>query len=455
MRLIKDCEKGKIDYVVTKSVARFARNTVDALKYVRKLKALGVGVYFEEQCLDSLKSESELALGIYSVLAQAESENISANVRWGIQRRMQAGTFKFRYNLVGYKKGADGQPEIVPEEAKYIRDVFNMYLDGNSVDQIKEYLDSAPIKTATGNDTWSRNAIRNILTNERYVGDMLLQKTYIENCITKKSRKNRGEMPKYLISNNHPAIIDRDTFKKVQAEMSKRRSKPRISDKTITPRGKFCGKYPLSDLLVCDCCGGRYRRCMWISGGKKKIMWRCISRIEHGASVCGSISVSDEIIHKSVYKAINEYMVKKNDAMQILLSELERQLGGDDCADDLYNIENSIRELDRKMEEAAILEATTEGNKERIREEIIGLSQQIVALRNEKSIIEEKIVSSQTRNEDLRDFSKELSLYNSDFAEIADNKLRRIIEEIRIKTDRSIVIILKNGESIEESLLGK
>ena len=143
-------------------------------------------------------------------------------------------------------------------------------------------------------------------------------------------------------------------------------------------------------------------------------MWRCIGRIEHGASVCGSISVSDEIIHKSVYKAINEYISEKNDAMQILLSELEKQLGGDDYADDLYNIENSIRELDKKMEEAAILEATTEGNKERIIEEIIGLSQQI-----------------------------------------ADNKLRRIIEEIRIKTDRSIVIILKNGEQIEEPLLGK
>lgn len=279
LRMIKDCEKGKIDYIITKSVARFARNTVDALKYVRKLKALGIGVYFEEQCLDSLKSEIELALGIYSVLAQAESENISANVRWGIQRRMQSGTFKFRYNLIGYRKGEDGQPEIVPEEAKFVKDVFDMYLDGNSVDQIKEYLDSAPIKTATGNDIWSRNAIRNILTNERYVGDMLLQKTYIENCITKKARKNRGEMPKYLVSNNHPAIIDRDTFKQVQAEMAKRRSRPRVSDKTITAKGKFSGKYPFSDLLVCDSCGNRYRRCMWIFGSKKKIVWRCIKEI--------------------------------------------------------------------------------------------------------------------------------------------------------------------------------
>ena len=452
LRMIKDCEKGKIDYIITKSVARFARNTVDALKYVRKLKALGIGVYFEEQCLDSLKSESELALGIYSVLAQAESENISANVRWGIQRRMQSGTFKFRYNLIGYRKGEDGQPEIVPEEAKYVKDVFDMYLDGNSVDQIKEYLDSAPIKTATGNDIWSRNAIRNILTNERYVGDMLLQKTYIENCITKRARKNRGEMPKYLVSNNHPAIIDRDTFKQVQAEMAKRRSRPRVSDKTITAKGKFSGKYPFSDLLVCDSCGNRYRRCMWISGGKKKIVWRCITRIEHGGKACESISVGDELIHKAVYRSINRYIQNNSGALDIVLSELSKQFGGNDYTDDLCNIERSINELNKQMEDAAMIEVTTQGNKERIREEIIELSQRIVALRNEKSIIEEKMATAKTRNEELSMFSKELSLYNADCSEITDNKLRRIIQEVRIKKDHTIIIELKNGMLLEEAL---
>lgn len=139
MRMMRDCEKGKIDLILTKSVARFARNTVDSLNYVRRLKAKGIGVYFEEQAHDSLKTENEMALGLYSVLAQAESENISANVRWGIRQRMQSGTFKFRYNLLGYRKGEDGEPEIVEEEAKYIRAIFNMYLDGKCLDQIARF----------------------------------------------------------------------------------------------------------------------------------------------------------------------------------------------------------------------------------------------------------------------------------------------------------------------------
>ena len=181
MRMIRDCEKGRIDLILTKSVARFARNTVDSLKYVRKLKALGVGVYFEEQAIDSMKTDSEMIIGFHSVLAQAESENISANVRWGIQQRMKAGTFAFRYNILGYRKGQDGTPEIVPEEADIVRNIFSMYLDGKSWGQITDYLNESGIKTPQGKEKWSREQIRNMLSNERYTGDMLLQKTLTEN----------------------------------------------------------------------------------------------------------------------------------------------------------------------------------------------------------------------------------------------------------------------------------
>ena len=193
MRMIRDCKKGKIDLILTKSVARFARNTVDSLNYVRQLKTIGVGVFFEEQNLDSLKTDSEMFIGLHSVLAQAESENISANVRWGIQQRMKSGTFAFRYNILGYKKGEDGNPEIVPEEAEHIRTIYTMYLNGNSFDQIKNYLETNGVKTKQGKAVWSKTQIKNMLTNERYSGDMLLQKTYTENCITKKVKKNRGD----------------------------------------------------------------------------------------------------------------------------------------------------------------------------------------------------------------------------------------------------------------------
>ena len=246
LKMIQDCEKGKIDYILTKSVARFARNTVDSLKYVRQLKAMGIGVYFEEQALDSLKADNEMFLGLYSVMAQAESENISANVRWGIQQRMKSGTYAFRYNILGYRKGENGEPEIVPDEADVVRTIFAMYLDGCSLDQIKEYLEEKRICTKKGKSVWSKQIIQGILCNERFAGDMLLQKTYTENCINKKVKKNRGEMAKYLIVNNHPAIISKDMFKMVQAEIARRSSKRKTSDRGITELGKYSGKFALT-----------------------------------------------------------------------------------------------------------------------------------------------------------------------------------------------------------------
>lgn len=208
-KMIRDCEKGKIDFILTKSVARFARNTVDSLRYVRKLKAMGIGVFFEEQALDSMKSENEMFLGLYSVMAQAESENISANVRWGIQQRMKSGTFAFRYTILGYRRGENGEPEIIPEEAEVVRKIFNMYLEGASLDQIKSYLETNGIKTKKGKSVWSKQIIQDMLCNERFAGDMLLQKTYIENCINKKVKKNRGEMAKYRRSlSNRISVLE-------------------------------------------------------------------------------------------------------------------------------------------------------------------------------------------------------------------------------------------------------
>lgn len=278
-KMIRDCEKGKIDFILTKSVARFARNTVDSLRYVRKLKAMGIGVFFEEQALDSMKSENEMFLGLYSVMAQAESENISANVRWGIQQRMKSGTFAFRYTILGYRRGENGEPEIIPEEAEVVRKIFNMYLEGASLDQIKSYLETNGIKTKKGKSVWSKQIIQDMLCNERFAGDMLLQKTYIENCINKKVKKNRGEMAKYLITNNHPSIISKETFKLVQAEIARRSSKRKTSDLSITEQGKYSGKFALTEILVCGECGSPYRRKTWVIKGEKKRVWRCL--IEH------------------------------------------------------------------------------------------------------------------------------------------------------------------------------
>ena len=351
LRMMRDCDKGKIDLILTKSVARFARNTVDSLRYVRKLKAAGIGVFFEEQNLDSLKVDNEMLIGFYSVMAQAESENISANVRWGIRQRMSTGTFAFRYNILGYRKGTDGQPEIVPEEAEHIQTIYRMYLDGNSLDQIKKYLERNSILTAQGKTEWSLQIIHNILTNERYCGDMLLQKTFTENPISKKVKKNRGEMAKYLITNNHPAIIDKDTFKLVQREVARRGSKRKTADKSITEQGKYSGKFALTELLVCGECGSPYRRMTWTKKGKSRKVWRCLSRVEHGTQYCfHSVSVEETKLQNAICRALNKAVEHRQEVLDLIISNLSYGVTGDDDVLYLSSLEKQIKDLDEEMD---------------------------------------------------------------------------------------------------------
>lgn len=453
MRMMRDCEKGKIDLILTKSVARFARNTVDSLNYVRRLKAKGIGVYFEEQALDSLKTENEMALGLYSVLAQAESENISANVRWGIRQRMQSGTFKFRYNLLGYRKGEDGEPEIVEEEAKYIRAIFNMYLDGKSLDQIKSYLEGEGVLTKTGKNVWNKCIIQAILTNERYCGDLLMQKTFTENCITKKVKKNRGEMPKYLIRDNHPAIITHATFKMAQMEMARRGSVRKKADSGITEQGKYSGKFALTDILVCGECGSPYRRKTYSRNGENKRVWRCLSRLEHGTEFCSdSITVDDETLKKTIVRGISKAISDKQDVLNLILSNLAYAVTGEDDTLEMYAIEKQLKTLNGIMDETMELAASSTGDGKRFQEEMKSLSSQMVVLREQLEIIKWRIDSNKKVNEEIENIKQCLSADSLDFSEYNDVTIRRLVEYIRVMKDNSIIIVLKGGMKIQENI---
>ena len=453
MRMIRDCKKGKIDLILTKSVARFARNTVDSLMYVRQLKALGIGVYFEEQHLDSLKTDSEMMIGFHSVMAQAESENISANVRWGIQQRMKSGTFAFRYNLLGYKKGADGTPVIVEEEADTIRRIYQMYLDGNSIDQIKVYLESHGIKTATGNSVWTKSNIYNILANERYSGDMLLQKTYTENCITKKVKKNRGEMAKYLITNNHPAIVDRDTFKRVQMELAKRANKRKTSDNAKTDQGKYSGKYALTDLLVCGECGSPYRRRTWKIGGVSCKVWRCLSRVEHGTKFCKeSINIEETKLHKAILRGLNKVMEDKQEAVELIISNLLYGVTGEDEVLDAYAIEKQIEENTRVLNETIAISLRSQGDKGRFEEGIKKLSDKIVALRNQLDLVRIQMNSKESVRLEIEELKRTVLNEEVKFDTFDETKIRRLVEYIKVMGNNTLIITLKGGLQIEEKI---
>lgn len=452
MRMIRDCNKGKIDLILTKSVARFARNTVDSLKYVRQLKALGIGVFFEEQNLDSLKTDSEMLIGFHSVMAQAESENISANVRWGIQQRMKSGTFAFRYNILGYIKSIYGEPEIVPEEADIVIKIYKLFLGGYSIDQIKAYLEENKIKTLKGNSEWEKHTIRNILTNERYTGDMLLQKTFTVNPITKQVKKNRGEMAKYLVLNNHPAIIDRDTFKLAQMEMARRSNKRVTSDLSITGKGKYSGKCALTDLVVCGECGSPYRRRTWAKNGKSKKVWRCLSRLEHGTEFCQhSISVEETKLNDAIHRAMRTITGQK-EAFNLILSELSYAATGDDKVLDVGAIEQEIAALGVTSDNYVELMLSTTGAKERYKTEIENIHQKITALRVELEKTKAIIESSEKVNLEIERVKKLFENMGDAFNLTDEIILRRMVEYIRVMSEGKIIVVFKGGFTVEENL---
>ena len=451
MRMIRDCEKGKIDLILTKSVARFARNTVDSLNYVRKLKAMGIGVFFEEQNLDSLKADSEMFIGLHSVMAQAESENISANVRWGIQQRMKTGTYAFRYNILGYVKGADGKPQIVPEQAEIVRTIYDMYLGGASIDQIKTFLEREHYLTLHGKSEWSRALIKNILVNERYCGDLLLQKTYVENCITKKTKKNMGELPKYLITNNHEPIVTREVFKAVQAEMARRANKRKSSDFAITENGKYSGKYALTGKLICGECGGQYRRKIWTYKGEKRAVWRCLSRIEHGKKVCHKSPTLDEIkLKEAINRAFGKCLKDGNDIKNLILSNLSYGITGTQDPLDIATMQRQLNALDTKLEETVALSQKSGGDPQKLMNVVSELCRQMTVLRERIDAAKANVEADSNLNFEIKRITELLE--NSTTTEFDDSAIRMLVEAIRVMTDGKIQIELKTGETIIEAL---
>ena len=452
-RMIRDCEKGRIDFILCKSVSRFARNTVDAIRIVRKLKAKGIGVYFEEQCLDTMKVENEMFLGLHSVMAQAESENISANVRWGIQQRMKSGTFKFRYNLLGYEKGEDGEPQIVEKEAVYIRKIFNMYLQGSSLTQIKNYLEEERVLTRKGETKWSENVVKSILTNERYCGDMLMQKTFVDNPISKKTHKNRGELPKYFIQNNHAPIVERSVFQAVQAEMARRINKRRVSDRSRTEFGKYSGKYALSELLVCGECGSAYRRKTWKKrNGESEGVWLCLNRIENGREACEkSVALHEESLHEAISRGLLKAYSNFGGAMDCITTALAFAVTQSEEVLDVYAIEQQMKQIDKELDEVIVLRERTQGDKSKYDNEIRKMSQQLIALRQQRDLEKKKMESSKATRYEIERIKK-LFEAKENFIQYRDDVVRCVVECVRVGDNGKLTIILKGGYTVEEEI---
>ncbi|GHU52464.1 hypothetical protein FACS1894132_02160 [Clostridia bacterium] len=286
-RMVADALDGKIDLIITKSVSRFARNTVDSLVTVRKLKEKDVEVYFEKENIYTMDSKGELLITIMSSLAQEESRSISENVTWGQRKRMQDGKVSMAYKrFLGYCKGEDGTPQIVEAEAEVIRQIYAMFLNGKTYREIASYLTECGISTPGGKPVWSVSTVQSILKNEKYAGNAVLQKKFTVDFLTKKVKVNEGEVPQYFVENSHSAIVSAETFKLAQGEIQRRKA----IGKRLSGSGLFVCK------IVCGDCDGFYGSKVWHSNTEHRcVIWQCNHKYK-GEDTCRTPHLTEDEI---------------------------------------------------------------------------------------------------------------------------------------------------------------
>lgn len=451
--MIEDCMVGKIDMVITKSVSRFARNTVDSLQNIRKLKEKNIAVFFEKEGVNTLEGTGELLITILSSQAQEESRNLSENTRWGLVRRFENGVVSVNHNkFLGYTKDKNGELVIVPEEAELVRRIFRLYLEGSSVIQIAKLLESEGITTVTGGIKWWDSTINKMLSNEKYMGDVLQQKTYTIDFLSKKRVKNDGIVPQYYIEDDHEAIIPKELFYQVQEEKARRASLSKTSaarrakQEQEKEKSKYSSKFALSDIMVCKECGQPYRRQVWSKYGQKSAVWRCENRLKNGTKNCKhSPTFKENVLHEAIMTAINSVVENRGEFVGAFRENVIRVIGSYSTRNISTEYDGQIEKLQGEMlaliEENAKQGVVTEDFDERYK----GISEQIKDLKQKKleRVREQKMAENfQQRLDDMDACLKKTTCEVRDF----DNDLvRRLLQSIKAVKDDLIEIQFKSG----------
>ena len=429
-RMIEDCMEGKIDMVITKSISRFARNTLDCLKYIRQLKDKNIPVFFEKENINSMDSKGEIMLTIMASLAQQESQSLSQNVKLGFQFRYQQGEVQVNHNrFLGYTKDENKRLVIVPEEAEVVKRIYREYLDGASLLQIARGLEADGILTAANKRKWRPETLKKILQNEKYIGDALLQKTYTIDFLSKKRVVNNGIVPQYYVENSHEPIIPREFFMQVQEEMVRRAN---LQAGKSGKRRVYSSKYALSSIVYCGECGDIYRRVHWNNRGCKSIVWRCVSRLEEKGSDCSSRTISEATLQDAVVKAINEVLESKNTFLTVLQENIAAVLN-DDNDQTIQEIESRLNELQQEL--LQLVNAKADYQK---------VADEIYRLRDLKQNILTENAEREGKRERIEEMMKFIYDQSVELQEYDEQLVRRLIEKITV-FDEKLAVAFKSG----------
>ena len=406
--MIKDCKSGKINRILVKSLARFARNTVDCLNYIRLLKEIGVSVYFEAQNIDTMTPGGDILLTILAATAEEESRTISKNVKWAYQKKFQKGDFTFDYkHFLGLTRDENHKVVIVEEEAQTIRRIYREYLAGKSLNDIARGLEKDGIKSPWGRDKWYYGTVRSILQNEKYYGAVWMGKTFKPDVLSKKRYKNEGQVESYFVENAIPPIIDKETFDMVQLEMKSREKKKKNNDAFV----RYCSRYPFSKMLVCGHCGKYLVRCNNMrEKGKRIPSWWCSDR-RHGGE-CRQSGLAEYRIEKAFIQLLNALIKNGGDIKSIVKLGVSSVL--------LEHSNNRIQEIDEKIDKLQgqmieLHKKRVEGAIEDVEYSIKGgkLANEIDGLKKERDSINDACVSSALATKRIEEVCKVIDDYDS------------------------------------------
>ena len=442
--MIKDAKIGKIDMIITKEVSRFARNTIDTLQYTRELRALGVGVLFINDNINTLDSDGELRLTIMASIAQEESRKTSERVKWGQKRRMEQGVV-FGRNILGYHL-KNGVLTVNEEEAELVKHIFSKYLEGKGLHIIAKELHKEGYKTKNGNSEWTNKSIRTILQNEKYVGDLVQKKTFTPDFLTHEKKYNRGEEEFVIIKDHHEPIIDRKTFDFVQAEF-KRKSEVYKIDKN-----KHSNRYAFSGKIKCGCCGRRYvANFRKRKDGSKRKIWNCYNNIKNGVQHevngeiigCNNKAVGNDVLESAVLQALNEITLDKERIILKITRIVNEVIHKQDK--EQYNFkktEQKIKKLeDKKLKnidayyESTISQSEFKALNEKYQAEIDSLNSEIKAQKEKEFAIENK-------DGLIKEISKTVTNLVS-FKTFDESVAKEVLEQIVIHDKSNIDIYLK------------
>ena len=451
-RMIRRCRQKKIDLILTKSISRFARNTLDSLKYIRALKGMGIGIIFEKENINTLETDTELIITFMSAFAQSESESISANVRWGKRQAMKEGKASVNFKkLYGYYLDDEGNPQVNSDQAEAIRSIYDQYLQGASLRMIKLSLEGKAVPNPAGGAKWDISQIRSILGNEKYCGDVLMQKTFTQDCINKKVIKNTGQLPMYLIQNNHLAIVSREIYQAVQAEKTRRSASASPSKKmSSTGRSCYASKFALSERLVCGECGTLYRRCTWKRNGKTRIVWRCVSRLDYGAKYCHqSPTMDEEPLQWAIMTAINSVMDSKETiCRQITEAAVEETGILPDSTMTLGEINRRLEELEAEFNillqqpDSAVKNAARFGS----------IANEMASLKEQREKVAARLRKDQTVQLHVHTMKAALDGMSHHMQQWDEEMVRQLVHTVKVISADHIKVFLYDGTEIDQTV---